>query len=406
MSPIPSIPQSHTQSSIQSPTETGGAVLEESKHSQDPESVAENEDHERPRPPSTPSSPLLKAETFPKDKYCQHTVSQPAKELTPLEEPACNMTGESPTAQMTLQEASEVNYRSLQTRNEELEERYAELWKDWKQLGEDLSDLRANNQPLGQLNDTDLIPSATQLKYNISNLSQQWPGGRQMKNAPKEVQYLPYLQSITPGYRTLLNDPDRRPQIIEAFIWRVLTGEVFGRFHWAGEIAPSVGDLENWLAAITESDPSRYSDLRMWTSKTTELLLETLVDQEQEPSGYLGRLKRGIVGRILKALRVPENSKQGIVLQLDDILDRALELDKEFSQQVAEWEWHYAEANCEERLVYDQNLMVLDGLPKKKGQKVVKLVVSPALVRRGDTKGKNYDQETIGMKMGVSCKGF
>ncbi|RSL47810.1 hypothetical protein CEP54_013211 [Fusarium duplospermum] len=403
MGPTSSITPSPTQSSIQSPTETGGAVLEESKHPQD---LAEDRVHNGPPTLSVPSSASSKAETFPEDEDCQHTVSQPAKELAPLEEPACNMTGESPTPKMTLQEVSELDYRSLQSRNEELEESYAELWKEWKELGEELSDLRANHQPLGQLQDKDLIQSAEQLRYNISNLSLQWPGDRTMRNTPREVQYLPYLQSVTPGYRTLLNDPDRRPQIIEAFIWRVLTGEVFGRFHWAGEIAPSVGDLGNWLASISESDPSRSSDLRMWTSKTTELLLEALVDQEQEPSGYLERLKRGIVGRVLKVLGVPENSKQGIVRQLHDILDGALELDKEFSQQVAEWEWHYAEADCEERLVYDQNLMVLDELPKKKGQRVVKLVVSPALIRRGDTNGKNYDQETIGMKMGVSCKGF
>jgi hypothetical protein len=183
---------------------------------------------------------------------CQHRVPQPAKELAPLEEPVCNMTGRSPAAQTTPQEASEPNYRSLQRRNLRLEKEYAKLWDEWKELGEVLSELQAKHQPLGQLEDSDIIPRAEQLRYSISNLSQQWPGDTPMKSTPAEVQYLPYLQSITPessGYLTLLNNPNRRPQIIEAFIWRVLTSEVFGRFHWAGEeIAPSVRDLERWLA--------------------------------------------------------------------------------------------------------------------------------------------------------------
>ncbi|KAH7230716.1 hypothetical protein MRS44_005525 [Fusarium solani] len=320
------------------------------------------------------------------------------------------MTGRSPAAQTTPQEASEPNYRSLQRRNLRLEKEYAKLWDEWKELGEVLSELQAKHQPLGQLEDSDIIPRAEQLRYSISNLSQQWPGDTPMKSTPAEVQYLPYLQSITPessGYLTLLNNPNRRPQIIEAFIWRVLTSEVFGRFHWAGEeIAPSVRDLERWLATISKSDPSRHSELRMWTSKTTELLLEALDDKEQETSDHLERLKRGIVRQVLKALEVPENSKQGIVRQLDDILDNALDIDRGLSQQVAEWEWQYSGVNYEERLLFDQDFMMLDEPSKKKGQKVVWLVISPALVKRGDTDSTNYDLETVGMKMGVSCKGF
>jgi hypothetical protein len=144
----------------------------------------------------------------------------------------------------------------------------------------------------------------------------------------------------------------------------------------------------------------------MWTSKTTELLLEALDDKEQETSDHLERLKRGIVRQVLKALEVPENSKQGIVRQLDDILDNALDIDRGLSQQVAEWEWQYSGVNYEERLLFDQDFMMLDEPSKKKGQKVVWLVISPALVKRGDTDSTNYDLETVGMKMGVSCKGF
>lgn len=153
----------------------------------------------------------------------------------------------------------------------------------------------------------------------------------------------------------------------------------------------------------------------MWTSKTTQLLLEAFsargYDEKQQASVYLERLKSGITTPIIETLGLPLNSKEGIVRQLSDILDGAIDLDKRFSQQVARWEWQYPyESNYEGRLVFDEDSMSLDQgesiSSKKRGQRVVRVVISPVLIKRGDDDGENYNLEMIGKKMTVSCKGI
>lgn len=250
------------QSPIQSPSETGGAVLNEMKPLPITESVVEDRDledrdHEEPQSGSSPTSG---AESSSKDEEERQKTSHPIKEVAPWEEPIRKMTGESIAGQTTPQEISKPDHQSLLSYTDKLKKELEEKSQDLissrterEELVEVLNNLRTKYQPVGRLNDGEVIEYATQLEYNIFNLSQQWPEGSPLKTTPIDDKYLRYLQSTTPessSYRRLLEDSDRRPQVIEAFIWRVLTTEVFGLFHWAGEsVAPRIGGLKKFLAA-------------------------------------------------------------------------------------------------------------------------------------------------------------
>ncbi|KAF5607821.1 hypothetical protein FPANT_712 [Fusarium pseudoanthophilum] len=287
-----------------------------------------------------------------------------------------------------------------------------------KELVEMLTDLRTKVQPVGLLTDREIMRFVKQLKYNISNLAEQWPDGVPLKSPSMDHKYLSHLQSITPessDYRLLLQNEDRRPQVVESFIWKVLTTEVFGLFYWAGEsVAPHIRGLRLHFSPDQLGSPG-LCDVQMWTSKTTQLLFEAVNSRGDNEKGqnnlYLERIKNQITSLIIETLGLSINSRSSIAEQLDDILQGAIDLDKRFSQQAARWEWMYSYKGYHEGgLVFDNDLMKLDQaeqIPsdeKAEVQKVVQFVISPALIKRGDNDSANDGLEATVMKMVVSCK--
>ncbi|KAG4253703.1 hypothetical protein FPRO03_07663 [Fusarium proliferatum] len=286
------------------------------------------------------------------------------------------------------------------------------------QLVEVLNDLRTKLQPAGRLTNGEAKGFVKQLKYNISNLGEQWPESVPLESPSTDHKYLWHLQSITPessDYRLLLQDEDRRPQVVEAFIWKVLATEVFGHFHWAGgTAAPRVRSLQLFFTPSQLGSP-RLFDVQLWTWKTTQLFFEALNsrgdDEKDQNKLYLDRMKNNITLIIIETLGLSINSSGSIAEQLDDILQGAIELDKKFCQQAARWEWKYSyKSHHEGALVFDGDFTNLDRAErlssdeKAQAQRLVRFDISPALIKRGGKDGMNDELETTGMKMVVSCK--
>lgn len=122
-------------------------------------------------------------------------------------------------------------------------------------------------------------------------------------------------------------------------------------------------------------------------------------------------MKSNIILLIIQTLGLSISSSGSIAEQLDDILQGAIELDKRFCQQAATWEWKYSLKNHHEgALVFDGDCMNLDRAEwfssdeKAQAQRLVRFVISPALIKRGGKDGMNDELETTVMKMVVSCK--
>lgn len=166
--------------------------------------------------------------------------------VVPSQESTHGMTSESTAVQTSRrypEQENEYLLSDIQHLQDQLEETRLDLNNsvaEQKQLVEALNDLRTKLQPAGRLTDGEVSGFVKQLKYNISNLGEQWPESVPLESPSTDHKYLRHLQSITPessDYRRLLQDENRRPQVVEAFIWKVLATEVFGNFHWAGRTA-------------------------------------------------------------------------------------------------------------------------------------------------------------------------
>jgi hypothetical protein len=203
------------------------------------------------------SSPIEVTGSFSGNKEENHESSEVMEGVVPSQESTHDMAGVSTTAQ-TPQRDPKQNYQSLLSDVESLLGQLEKTSKDLaesraerEELVEALNDLRTRVQPVGRLTNGEVMDFVKQLKYNISNLAEQWPEGEFSKNTSMDDKYRRHLQSITPessDYRTLLENDDRRPQVVEAFIWKVLTTEVFGLFYWAGEsVAPHIRGLQSIL---------------------------------------------------------------------------------------------------------------------------------------------------------------
>ncbi|KAF5654812.1 hypothetical protein F25303_1156 [Fusarium sp. NRRL 25303] len=334
------------------------------------------------------------------------------------------MTSESTTVQTSIRNPEQENeylLSSIEHLQDQLEETRLDLYNsvaERKQLVEALNDLRTKLQPAGRLTNSEVKGFVKQLKYNISNLGEQWPESVPLESPSTDHKYLRHLQSITPessDYRRLLQDEDRRPQVVEAFIWKVLATEVFGHFHWAGgTAAPHMRSLQLFFTPGQLGSP-RLFDVQLWTWKTTQLFFEALNSREDDEKHqnklYLERMKNNITLLIIETIGLSINSSGGIAEQLDDILQGAIELDKKFCQQAATWEWKYSyKSHHEEAFVFDGDFMNLDQAErfssdeKAQAQQLVRFVISPALIKRGGKDGINDEQETTVMNMVVSCK--
>ena len=130
--------------------------------------------------------------------------------------------------------------RALVGAREELQRTFEELEeirKKWKKAASQLSQLRSDGARSCQLIDSDLIDKVKHLRYEIQSFSLQYfeAQGCEEANAMESNQLLKHLRNTTPlthDYKVYLESGIEGPMVIQSFLWRMLVGEVFGKFHW------------------------------------------------------------------------------------------------------------------------------------------------------------------------------
>ncbi|KAL2826691.1 hypothetical protein BDW59DRAFT_160883 [Aspergillus cavernicola] len=294
------------------------------------------------------------------------------------------------------------------------------LRKRWKQAARELDKSRSQSQGFYQVTDNYLIELTTRLRYNIRNFAIQYFGG-ELKGKPKVGDkpkcWDPYMATTTPGNLDceafLLSE--RRPNAIQAFLWRFIVYQIFDNFRWAGENGITLRHLCLALrpeGQYPDSDepvvPEEERKFQMWLSSTTAMILDggkargksrSLTTQvETEVKSLVEKVREVIDPFVaLKDLGYPQ--------ELNRIMEEAIELDTEISRQVARVEWVFPKPAQE--VPFDSTIMRLgtaEMLPKEKEKQMVRLVICPAMKKRGKSTGEDFQSESLLVPMEVSCE--
>ncbi|KAL4975546.1 hypothetical protein BDW66DRAFT_167051 [Aspergillus desertorum] len=306
---------------------------------------------------------------------------------------------------------------------QELRQRQSELdvlRKRWKQAARELDKARSQGQGFYQVTDNYLIELTTRLRYNIKNFALQYFDGELKEPRPKFDKpklWDKYMQTTTPEPLDceLLMLSERRPSAVQAFIWRFLVGEVFDNFRWAGELGITLRNMCLFLrpgqyqGSMDLIVPDEERKFQMWLASTTAMVLEagsapkkskTFAEQSRTKNESLTRKMREVIDPFVVAVDDP-----GYPLELARIVEEAVKFDTEISRQVARVEWVFPAAASE--IPFDPEVMRLatgeTGF-KEKEKPLVRLVVCPAMKKRGKSTGEDFrSPSTFLVPMEVSC---
>ncbi|KAL4883557.1 hypothetical protein BJY04DRAFT_26890 [Aspergillus karnatakaensis] len=296
------------------------------------------------------------------------------------------------------------------------------LRKRWKAAARELDKSRSQNQGFYQVTDNYLIELTTRLRYNIRNFAIQYFGG-ELKAKPKldtkPKNWDVYMAANTPTpqdcERFLLSD--RRPSIIQAYLWRFLVTDVFDCFRWAGDNAITMRNMCRLLrpdgqysSSTTPLVPDEERKFQLWLANTTAVVLDAgnAPSKREETTSQVTRRVASLVDKMREIIDHFAVSKDaGYTQELTRILEEAVSFDMEIHRQVARVQWIFPQSGQE--MVFDKGAMRLEaGEIAGKEKELVKLVVCAGMKKRGKSTGELDGfaaPATWLVPMEVSCAG-
>ncbi|KAL4931806.1 uncharacterized protein BDV17DRAFT_288390 [Aspergillus undulatus] len=311
---------------------------------------------------------------------------------------------------------------------DELRQRTSELdsmRKRWKQAARELDKAQAQHQGFYQVTDNYLIDLTTRLRYNIRNFAIQYFGGelsgKKTPQSERSKEWEKYMVTTTPEPSDvevfLLSE--RRPAVIQGFLWRFLVDQVLDHFRWAGETGVTLRNLCLFL----RPEDGQYSDssekivpeeerkFQIWLATTTAMILEagndphvseTFKSQNKAKVASLVEKIRGIIDPFTTL------QDQSYQQELARILQECIELDKEICRQVARVEWDFPPPAKE--IPFDPKTMKrgtgeTSPRDKKGNPQLIRLVICPAMKKRGKSNGEDFGAPAaLLIPMEVSCQ--
>jgi hypothetical protein len=231
------------------------------------------------------------------------------------------------------------------------------------------------------------------------------------------------LRQLTPSYSVYLRDKGMCRRLAEAAIWSVLARDVFAKSHqtswmfWAGKFSGtlrSIGEfgvfsLCSWGRLADKSDPIIGDDhfkagkddgaFHQWRVHTAAYL-SAYADQNAERAHA-----ETLVSKMEDMLKyvLMHGGREHPRVRLREIVIAAIQLDAELSQQRAWWYCHYPNTDQQNRyeIPFDPAAMKvpshLEDAPN------VAFMISPALVKAGDSRGENYSSCVVIQRSEVVC---
>ncbi|KAK1497919.1 hypothetical protein CTAM01_07556 [Colletotrichum tamarilloi] len=311
----------------------------------------------------------------------------------------------------------EVTLQSLKVELQRKDADLADMRKRWKQTAKELNRLKMSQKGgLYEVTDRHLVELATRLRYNIRDLAIRHFEGkmrpRDSVHEPRGSRFLHYFGPVvhdTTVQNALLKSGNRRSSVMQAYLWEILTAEIFGRYLWTGsELSGAIQVLNNHMrqerCPIASFDVESCRSFQMWSTQTTSMILHTIdAKKESAVRRFIENTVRDTASGIVDAvasLIIIENDELG--LEIERILHEALALDKEIYRQVARVDW----ITYETPMIFDPEQMEWEGDDEAgRRDQPVRLVVAPALRKRGKSTGEDFDVDRLLLPMIVSRLG-
>ncbi|KAI0483752.1 hypothetical protein F4859DRAFT_473994 [Xylaria cf. heliscus] len=298
-------------------------------------------------------------------------------------------------------------------------ENYGEIHKRWKRAVSQLDQLQYKGTEMSQLTDGDLIRQVRELRYKIKNFSSQYFQCKvsQQHRDTSRNNFWKYMTAVTftgshDHYHDLMSET-RRSILIQAFLWRLLVGEVFGKFCWVPSLREPVTKVYEALrpAYVEKSNQevpiaSRSDEkFQAWSATTSALILELTQNNsfKEGNNSETNLLVHDFSVQIIDVIGpFAIGSPSMISSDLHSIIEAAIDLDRNIFTKAASVHWIFTSSGCQVQL--DSDLMDLQEKEvASRSEECVDVVTAPALVKRSKCIGtKSGLEEMVLVKMAVT----
>ncbi|KAJ5956148.1 hypothetical protein N7501_010427 [Penicillium viridicatum] len=263
------------------------------------------------------------------------------------------------------------------------------------------------NQVRHQLEDAAITTRAKQLRLSIRTFAEQFGEIQESDHPNPKTSYSLFKQYLfvsEDALATYIESPSARPKVLRPFIWTFLYEEVFDQFFWA---PPDIRSALRTLRDLIEPSQEALSDEETeverkqitWRADTTNMVLERLNESTREThdsqQDFISTKSQKLAG-LLEPIVCRD--KRNLYDPLVKLLNESLELDQVLSQQVAMWRWEFPK-----RLPCQFNKDVHTSIHKRQHGQIyeIKLVLAPALLKRGKSSGDDFLHQYVHVKMEV-----
>ncbi|OQE46940.1 hypothetical protein PENCOP_c001G05696 [Penicillium coprophilum] len=284
--------------------------------------------------------------------------------------------------------------------------------RSWKQSVNELNRHLRQGQGFNQLTDEELLRDVSELRFNIRSFAVQ-----HFEHELGSVTIVPndydvinrYVPLHEQEFEAYIRNKTMRPELMQAFIWRVLFVLVFDhQFRWAGNEAGTLMkemvELFDPLVKATEDKvPDPLRKFHSWRANTSSMLihLKSLGENNSQDDVHVFATRQSLA--LNKWLcRFSHSDPEMLHSQLTDLIKQTVRLDQDLSRQVASIRWSFARGSS---LEFNPSSMTLPSNYQKPSEALkVRLVLAPGITRRGRSSGDQFDKIVLLLKTEVTCE--
>ncbi|KAI1128369.1 hypothetical protein F5Y10DRAFT_265281 [Nemania abortiva] len=252
----------------------------------------------------------------------------------------------------------------------------------WQAVVGELNDLKSSKQ-IFMVDDAEMTAKWKHLQYCIKNFARTYLRDFSYPE-PLTPEQLQLLESVNPLYQEFLTTEGKVHCFFQSFVWLYIAHRILRNqtIVWGKDVSTAVRALSKACCA------HRDEDFHVWRAQTGEML--------QKERGIDGKtaeiLKKKLYQRLVQFIPgdIMHDAKREEMIRrsLEGIIDKAIELATIFNMSRCVYDCEIVEPGMR----FDPEAMEHD---EEYDAPLVDLMISPALVKYGNSRGQNYDQYLV-----------